>query len=61
MSDIHILPIDDLREHVELRQCPCRPRVDDVEGTAIVVHNSYDGREYFEGGDQLAPFEEPQA
>ncbi len=50
-TDTHVLPIDDLVEHEQIRQCWCRPQVvDDL----LVVHNSADGREYFEpdGGPQ---------
>lgn len=58
-ADIHVLPIDDLRRHVENRACWCGPTVmiEDVEGTAVeggkddpvvVVHHSLDGRELIE-------------
>lgn len=57
--DIHVVPEHDLREHEDLRQCPCRPQVEEVCGGAVVIHNSYDGREYFEA-DHLVPFEAPQ-
>lgn len=53
MGDTHVLPIADLREHQEIRQCLCRPTVEimyeDLDGQhAVVTHHSYDGREYFE-------------
>lgn len=50
MSDIHVLPIGDTIEHLELRQCWCRPTVDDNAPDAVVVHHSADGREYYEPG-----------
>ena len=40
----HVLPINDLRGHVEEGVlCPCMPRV--REDGELVIHNSYDGRE----------------
>jgi hypothetical protein len=49
MSDIHVTPLNDLRKHLDLRQCWCRPRIECGEyGDAVVVHNSADGREHFE-------------
>lgn len=48
MADIHVLPVDDLIEHLELRQCVCRPDVDEDGEHAVIVHHSADGREYFE-------------
>ncbi len=47
--DVHVVPMADLVQHVEIRQCWCRPRVDEFpEGTALVVHFAADGREYVE-------------
>jgi hypothetical protein len=45
---MHILPIGDLREHDETRDCWCRPKLQCVERTIIVIHNSADGRELIE-------------
>ena len=47
-SDIHVVPLNDWLEHVELRQCWCRPSVEDINGTALVTHHSADGREHSE-------------
>lgn len=43
----HVYPVNDMRSHVtEGELCPCLPRVRRVDGEdAVVVHNSYDGRE----------------
>lgn len=53
-DDVHVLPVNDLREHVTGRACWCRPSLVDetdegavVEG-AVVVHHALDGREYHE-------------
>ena len=46
---IHILPVNDLKEHEELTTCECKPRIEILDnGEIMVVHNSYDGREYIE-------------
>ena len=48
-ATIHILPINDLKEHRETDDCECAPRVEYVgNGGKVVVHNSYDGREFWE-------------
>lgn len=45
---IHILPLNDLKEHTESDECECHPTVKHVDGGKVVVHNSYDGREFLE-------------
>lgn len=53
---IHVLPIDDTGLHAESGfYCNCNPTVEWVDGAAIVVHNSFDGRELFR-----EPFGEPK-
>lgn len=47
MTNIHCLPIGDLREHEEKETCWCRPTVDD----GIVIHNALDQRERWETGE----------
>lgn len=45
----HILPIDDLREHVEQRSCWCGPELSRLaDGVILVTHNALDGRELVE-------------
>lgn len=50
----HVLPLNDLREHVEQRSCWCEPRSETIRvgaglRTAILVtHNALDGRELVE-------------
>lgn len=45
----HVLPIDDLREHVEQRTCWCEPVLERAkDGVLIVTHNALDGRELVE-------------
>ena len=46
----HVVPVDDLREHVETGDgCWCQPRIQPQgDGRYLVVHNSEDGRELVE-------------
>lgn len=45
---IHVIPLDDLKEHVESEDCECHPTVKYVPGGMLIAHNSFDGREFFE-------------
>jgi hypothetical protein len=42
----HVLPLDDLKPHVMNEACACEPSTE--EGGQVIVHNAYDGREFFE-------------
>lgn len=46
----HIVPVDDLREHVLMSSCWCSPNIDPEDFLAI--HNSADEREKFERGER---------
>lgn len=46
---IHVMPSDDLREHIMSLTCWCYP--EDDEG--VIIHNALDGREDFETGKRL--------
>lgn len=49
MDQIHVLPLNDLKSHVEAGEyCHCKPRIQWEVNGAVVVHNAYDGREFFE-------------
>jgi hypothetical protein len=50
MTIYHIVPSDDLREHITDagKTCWCHP----VEDEDMIVHNSLDGREPFETGER---------
>ena len=42
---IHIIPINDLEEHIEDSTCPCGPSVEILEdGSLMITHNAYDNR-----------------
>lgn len=45
---INILPENDIIEHIESSICDCNPRVKFEDGEMIIIHNSYDGREWRE-------------
>ena len=49
MTELHVIPIDDLREHEEAESCWCSPRL--MNG--VLVHNSMDDRESHEHGRKL--------
>jgi len=44
---VHTVPIRDSSPHQMSAACACRPRLTDGK-TALLVHNSWDGREIFE-------------
>jgi hypothetical protein len=45
---INVLPVNDLKEHVEATHCWCNPRVEIENDEMIVIHNSLDKREIVE-------------
>ena len=51
LADVHVLPVNDLREHDETRTCWCQPDLTEVSGprrVVVVVHHALDGRELVE-------------
>ena len=44
------MPINDLKDHEESKDCWCSPEIDQYIGGDIVIHNSMDGREDYEAG-----------
>ena len=48
-SRVHVVPVNDIKEHVEGDDdCPCNPRVEYVGSGYLVVHNAWDDRELLE-------------
>jgi hypothetical protein len=48
-NTIHVLPVADSKSHTEVgTRCKCEPRIEQVGDGTIVVHNAYDGREFYE-------------
>lgn len=49
MSEVyHVIPINDLIDHIESVECPCDPEVKYTSDGELVVHNAIDRREVFE-------------
>jgi len=46
---VHVVPINDWREHDPSVECWCKPTPDDEE-PRIIVHHSMDRREEYEQG-----------
>jgi hypothetical protein len=46
MTDFHVVPVNDLREHIANTDCWCKPYEDD----GVWVHHSMDRREEYEEG-----------
>ena len=45
----HVLPSNDLKEHTDSSICECKPNSKILDnGDILIIHNSYDGREYIE-------------
>jgi len=47
----HVMPLNDLRNHIESIWCWCKPLRDD-EDNSILIHNSADDREKYERGER---------
>ena len=46
---LNIIPLNDIKEHVDSTTCKCNPRIDILEnGDILIAHKSFDGREYIE-------------
>ena len=44
MSDYHVVPKNDIKEHALYEWCPCKPELRD----GIMIHNAFDERERIE-------------
>ena len=52
MTDTHVVPLNDLRDHRYAIDCWCQP-VRDGEYPSVIIHNSMDERETYETGRKL--------
>lgn len=52
-EQLHVIPLNDLREHEINGNCWCNPTCDDDEIYMLWIHKSMDGREDFETGKRL--------
>ena len=48
---VHIVPENDLREHLVNKDCWCNPDVDE-EFENIIIHHALDGRDLYETGER---------
>lgn len=46
--DVHVLPVNDLRAHVERRDCWCQPVIEPQRHGTLVIHHAADGRDLIE-------------
>lgn len=44
----NIIPLNDLDEHINNSTCKCHPKVIFENGEMIIIHNSFDKREFIE-------------
>ena len=44
-NTINIIPINDIRTHIESKDCHCNPKITD---DGIIVHRAYDLRDLYE-------------
>lgn len=58
MGDVHVIPVGDIRTHVESIVCWCAP-TRDVECELVVVHHAADMREHREA--DAGSIERPRA
>lgn len=46
---VNILPLNDIKPHIESVHCHCNPSIDFINEngvfTTLIIHNSFDGRE----------------
>lgn len=53
VTQMHNVPMNDIRPHMLSEQCACRP-VEDDEAPDVWVHNAHDHREhYYEEGAKV--------
>ena len=48
VGDVHVLPLNDIKEHTESTKCHCKPRIEVVGANLIIIHNAFDHREIIE-------------
>ena len=42
----HIIPLNDIKEHIDSSTCDCHPKLEELpSGDFLCIHNSWDGRE----------------
>jgi hypothetical protein len=50
----HVYPINDLEDHdLDTHLCTCQPSIEYINGSMLIIHNSFDGRELVEEANQI--------
>lgn len=44
VTPVHVLPVNDLRDHRESTDCWCEPMIQDAYPSRVIVHAALDGR-----------------
>jgi hypothetical protein len=50
---MHAIPLEDLKPHEELMECPCGPSIEFVRNGFLMLHHAYDNREAAEQAAKL--------
>ena len=50
---INIIPLNNLKDHIENQFCDCNPKIIVEDGEEILIHNSYDRRELIEEAEKI--------
>ena len=53
MATVHVIPLNDLKEHVQESTCECGPQAKIVEGGMVITHMAFDGRHLVEQAEEL--------
>lgn len=48
-NTLHVMPVNDLKEHTPNTDCWCNP-TQDTEELELYIHHALDGREAYENG-----------
>lgn len=51
--DVHVIPIDDIKEHTFDANCPCGPDAEIIGAGIKYLHHSWDLRELFEEVEEI--------
>jgi hypothetical protein len=46
---IEVSPKGDIKPHISDEMCECCPKIETINGVPMLIHNSFDGRERYEG------------
>ena len=57
-DDLHVIPLNDLHEHIMSANCPCKPKVKVIGAILIYTHNSWDHRELIEQVEKWLSYKE---